>query len=222
MAIWALKALPEWMSSRALFKDLKYHKEYLAFAVPIWNLNGLSALKRCVEHNQCMDFLQNWLYLSSVFLSFHKSVQRGTSYLQIISPDLSVTVFVTSHLQRRWATGRGWARHMQRHAWAGAAGVSVTHTYSLNHSFSRILCLCVCFTYSSMTVFNPRLPFSRCGVSLDSPRNRWGLALIVHKWLLQLLAAVIAQLGIAVTVGCCVPRPWHLVSLDTSLTPSLL
>ena len=103
-----------------------------------------------------MDFLQNWLYLSSVFLSFHKSVQRGTSYLQIISPDLSVTVFVTSHLQRRWATGRGWARHMQRHAWAGAAGVSVTHTYSLNHSFSRILCLCVCFTYSSMTVFNPR------------------------------------------------------------------
>ena len=51
MAIWALKALPEWMSSRALFKDLKYHKEYLAFAVPIRNLNGLSALKRCVEHN---------------------------------------------------------------------------------------------------------------------------------------------------------------------------
>jgi hypothetical protein len=37
VASWALKALPEWMGSRALSKVLEYHKEYRAFAKEVGN-----------------------------------------------------------------------------------------------------------------------------------------------------------------------------------------
>ena len=42
-----------------------------------------------------------------------------------------------------------------------------------------------------------------------------GLASSAHEWLLQRLAAVIAQLAIADALGRCVLRPWHLLPLLT-------
>jgi hypothetical protein len=41
------------------------------------------------------------------------------------------------------------------------------------------------------------------------------LASSAHEWLLQRLAAVIAQRGIAVALARCVLRPWHLVPQGT-------
>ena len=75
----------------------------------------------------------------------------------------------------------------------------VTYNHSLIHSYS---CLCVSGT-----------PFSvKCAHLAVLGTIGGGLASGAHEWLLQHLAAVITQRGIAVAVGSCVLRPWHLVS----------
>jgi len=88
--------------------------------------------------------------------------------------------------------------------------VLVTSTHSLIQSYS---CLCVRFA-SRSSLYSTAAPFSVWCVHLAVlGAVGGGLASKAHGWLLQLLAAVIAQRGIA-ALARCVFRPWRLVPLE--------
>jgi hypothetical protein len=81
--------------------SLKYRKPLLLLVVTIRNLNGLSSRWDDVWNNRygsswqtsCIMKTNPLLFSLFLFLSFGTKMP----YLQIISPDLSVTVFVTLH-----------------------------------------------------------------------------------------------------------------------------
>jgi hypothetical protein len=94
------------------------------------------------------------------------------------------------------------------------AHVRMCTSHALTHSLSHIR-VCVCVSLGDDSLYFKAAPFSVWCVHLAVLETVCGgLASSAHEWLLQRLAAVIAQRGIAaVAFGRCVLRPWHLVPL---------
>jgi hypothetical protein len=86
------------------------------------------------------------------------------------------------------------------------------------HPFSHIR-VSVCVSLVNESLYSNATPFSVCCVHLAVLGTvGGGLALSAHKWLLQRLAIVMAQRGIAVALARCVLRPGHLVPLGNLST----
>ena len=90
---------------------------------------------------------------------------------------------------------------------------------TLTHSFSHIR-VSVCVSLVNESLYSNATPFSVCCVHLAVLGTvGGGLALSAHGWLLQRLAIVMAQRGIAVALARCVLRPGHLVPLGNLVKP---